>query len=63
MENGDRIVVDLVQRKVDLDVPEDVLSRRRDSLLLDTGKSDEHGWLSIYRGLVGPVAGGAVLTD
>jgi dihydroxy-acid dehydratase len=61
VEDGDRIVIDVDQRAVDLDVPEDVLAERRAGL----GSPElgpDHGWLSAYRRLVSPVPGGAVLT-
>jgi dihydroxy-acid dehydratase len=61
VEDGDRIVIDVDRRTVDLDVPDDVLAERRAGL----GRPDlgpDHGWLSAYRRLVSPVPEGAVLT-
>jgi dihydroxy-acid dehydratase len=61
VEDGDRIVIDVDRRTVDLDVPDDVLAARRERLgAPDLGP--DHGWLSAYRRLVSPVPGGAVLT-
>ena len=62
VEDGDTITIDVTRRTMDLEVPDDVLQRRRTSLL-QRPANEEHGWLSIYQRLVGPVAGGAVLTD
>lgn len=68
VEDGDPITVDIAARRVDLDVAPEVLAERRTRLLdgdptdaTDDG-ADGAGWLQIYRHLVGPVAGGAVLT-
>jgi dihydroxy-acid dehydratase len=61
VEDGDRIVIDVDERTVDLDVAEDVLTERRAGL----GSPElgpDHGWLSAYRRLVSPVPEGAVLT-
>jgi dihydroxy-acid dehydratase len=61
VEDGDRIVIDVDRRTVDLDVPDDVLAARRERLgAPDLGP--DYGWLSAYRRLVSPVPGGAVLT-
>jgi dihydroxy-acid dehydratase len=61
VEDGDRIVIDVDARTVDLDVPDDVLASRRARLgTPDLGP--DHGWLSAYRRLVSPVPEGAVLT-
>jgi dihydroxy-acid dehydratase len=61
VEDGDRIVIDVDRRTVDLDVPENVLAERRARLgTPDLGP--DHGWLSAYRRLVSPVPAGAVLT-
>jgi dihydroxy-acid dehydratase len=61
VEDGDRIVIDVDRRTVDLDVPDDVLAERRAGLgTPDLGP--DHGWLSAYRRLVSPVPEGAVLT-
>ncbi|MGH3388783.1 MAG: dihydroxy-acid dehydratase [Actinomadura sp.] len=61
VENGDTISIDVLARRVDLDVPADRLATRRERLgaVPDT---DEVGWLSMYRRLVRPLPDGAVLT-
>ncbi|SFD96591.1 dihydroxy-acid dehydratase [Blastococcus tunisiensis] len=61
VEDGDRIVIDVDRRTVDLEVPDDVLAARRQRLGTPEPGPD-HGWLSAYRRLVTPVAAGAVLT-
>jgi dihydroxy-acid dehydratase len=62
VENGDTISIDVLARRVDLDVPADRLAERRERLgaVPDSG---ERGWLSIYRRLVRPLPDGAVLTQ
>jgi dihydroxy-acid dehydratase len=62
VEDGDPIVIDLVRRRVDLDVPADELERRALQWAERTQVQPDTGWLSIYRQLVSPVAAGAVLT-
>jgi dihydroxy-acid dehydratase len=59
--DGDPITIDVDARRVDLEVPEDVLEARRAALVLPTEGTDS-GWLEIYRRLVSPVPTGAVLT-
>jgi dihydroxy-acid dehydratase len=61
VEDGDRIVIDVDRRTVDLDVPEEVLAERRAGLG-EPELGPDHGWLSAYRRLVSPVPAGAVLT-
>jgi dihydroxy-acid dehydratase len=61
VEEGDRITIDVDARRVDLDVPVQVLDERRARLVLPTDGADS-GWLEIYRRLVSPVPAGAVLT-
>jgi dihydroxy-acid dehydratase len=61
VEDGDRIVIDVDRRTVDLDVPDDVLAERR-SALGSPELGADHGWLSAYRRLVSTVPDGAVLT-
>jgi dihydroxy-acid dehydratase len=63
VEDGDTITIDVTRRTLDLEVSDDVLERRRARLLQPQPAHEEQGWLSIYRRLVGPVAGGAVMTD
>nr|WP_246406816.1 dihydroxy-acid dehydratase [Modestobacter versicolor] len=62
VEDGDPIVIDLVRRRVDLEVPADELERRAAAWAQRTQVQPDTGWLSIYRQLVSPVAAGAVLT-
>lgn len=62
IEDGDTVDIDIGVRRVDLQVPEEVLEQRRTRLQQQTEDS-EHGWLSIYRRLVTPVSQGAVLTE
>ncbi|MGH3328775.1 MAG: dihydroxy-acid dehydratase [Streptomycetales bacterium] len=61
VEDGDRIRIDVAARRVDLDVPDDELARRRAGLTL-TPDTTERGWLSIYQRVVRPLRDGAVLT-
>lgn len=61
VEDGDRIVIDVDRRTVDLDVPDEVLAGRRAGLGTAEPGPD-HGWLAAYRRLVSPVSDGAVLT-
>lgn len=58
VENGDRITIDIAARTVNLEVPDDVLARRRSGL---AEVPEPRGWLSIYRGTVTPLQQGAVL--
>ncbi|MCI2416040.1 dihydroxy-acid dehydratase [Saccharopolyspora sp. K220] len=58
--DGDVISIDVLARRVDLEVPEDVLTDRRSRL--DRPGSTERGWLSIYQRTVRPLQQGAVLT-
>lgn len=61
VEDGDKIVLDLDARRIDLLVDERVLKMRAGSglSLPDAPK----GWLSIYRETVGPLSRGAVVGD
>lgn len=61
VENGDRIAIDIEQRRVDLAVPEEELRRRQQRLDLAGATSEERGWLAIYRRIVRPLSDGAVL--
>lgn len=62
VRNGDVISIDVVARRVDLEVAEERLAERRADL--DGGTSaEERGWLSIYRRLVRPLGEGAVLGE
>jgi dihydroxy-acid dehydratase len=60
VENGDPITIDVEKRVVDLDVPEEVLAKRREQPR-EFGCTTERGWLSIYQRTVQPVHKGAVL--
>jgi dihydroxy-acid dehydratase len=62
VEDGDPIVIDLVRRRVDLEVPADELARRAERWAERAPLPPDTGWLSIYRQLVSPVQAGAVLT-
>ena len=62
METGDTIVIDVTERRLDLDVPPEVLEARR----RQKGKPvlpAARGYLSIYRRMVQPMSTGAVLID
>jgi dihydroxy-acid dehydratase len=61
VEDGDRIVIDVERRAVDVDVPEEELAARRDRLAA-RAPSAERGWLAIYGRNVTPLPEGAVLT-
>ncbi|MGH3343039.1 MAG: dihydroxy-acid dehydratase [Carbonactinosporaceae bacterium] len=58
--DGDRIRIDVTARRVDLDVPQDELARRR-ARLTAAPDTAERGWLSIYQRVVRPLPDGAVL--
>ena len=62
VENGDTIAIDVEQRAVDLEVPEDVLARRREQPR-SFGSTGERGWLGVYQRTVQPVHKGAVLGE
>jgi dihydroxyacid dehydratase/phosphogluconate dehydratase len=53
VQNGDRIVIDIDKRFVDLDVPETELAARREQPLR-AAEAAERGWLSIYHGRCAP---------
>lgn len=62
VETGDTIVIDVTERRLDLDVPPEVLEARR----RQKGKPvlpAARGYLSIYRRMVQPMSTGAVLID
>lgn len=61
VRNGDRIIVDVAGRKLDLDVAEDELARR--PTLGNAYPVEATGYLGIYRRDVQSMASGAVLTD
>jgi dihydroxy-acid dehydratase len=60
VENGDVISIDVDAYKLDLEVAETELARRRERLGVPKLKPSS-GWLSIYREQVQPMAKGAVL--
>ncbi|OGB08322.1 MAG: hypothetical protein A3E79_19400 [Burkholderiales bacterium RIFCSPHIGHO2_12_FULL_61_11] len=60
VEDGDMIHIDVEQRRVDLDVPEDVLEQRR-AQERKFGVKAPRGWLAIYQSCASPVHEGAVL--
>jgi dihydroxy-acid dehydratase len=61
VENGDQISIDVDRRTIDLDVPDNELTGRRQRLRPRPGQN-EHGWLSIYERNVQPLPKGAILT-
>jgi dihydroxy-acid dehydratase len=61
VRNGDRIVIDVAARRLDLDVPAAELAAR--PAPPDRFPVDARGYLGIYRRDVQPMASGAVLTD
>ena len=61
VENGDMITIDVTERVVNLDVPEEVLAERRKHTQNSSRK--ERGWLSIYQRCVSPLNKGAVLVE
>jgi dihydroxy-acid dehydratase len=60
VEDGDRILVDLDQRRLDLDVPEDVLADRR-ARLVTRPPTVTRGYLAFYAEHVAPACQGAVM--
>jgi dihydroxy-acid dehydratase len=58
--NSDPITIDVEKREVNLEVPEEVLAKRRTESR-QFGSRDERGWLSVYQRTVQPVHKGAVL--
>jgi dihydroxy-acid dehydratase len=61
VRNGDRIVIDVAERRLDLDVPNEELARRSAPGNVYPVPAD--GYLGIYRRDVQSMASGAVLTD
>jgi dihydroxy-acid dehydratase len=61
VRDGDRVTVDLDQRRVDLHVPDAEVAERRSRWQAPQPMFDR-GWLQIYRRTVGPITAGAVLT-
>jgi dihydroxy-acid dehydratase len=62
VRDGDRITIDVDARRVDLEVPEEVLEARRAEPLPTEPGEDGAGWLALYKQLASPVSEGAVLT-
>jgi dihydroxy-acid dehydratase len=60
VENGDRIVIDVDRRTLDIDVPEGQLAARRERQG-DPAPATSTGYLSIYQRVVQPMSTGAVL--
>ena len=60
VEDGDRIVIDLDQRRLDLDVPEDVLAARR-AQHVARPPTVTRGYLAFYAEHVAPACEGAVM--
>jgi dihydroxy-acid dehydratase len=60
VENGDRIVIDVEARSLDLDVPESELAARR-ARRGEVLPPASTGYLSIYQRVVQPMSTGAVL--
>lgn len=61
VEQGDIISIDVTRRAVDLEVPEDVLAKRRENIGA-FGSVERAGWLKVYQDNVQPVHLGAVLS-
>ena len=62
VHDGDTITIDLDARRVDLEVGEPELERRR-AVWQPPPKLFDRGWLQIYRRNVGPLSRGAVLVE
>jgi dihydroxy-acid dehydratase len=62
IRDGDRIVIDIEERTVTLDVPEPVIAARRENGVARR-PARENGWLSIYERVVSPMSKGAALVD
>lgn len=60
IENGDKIIIDLPNRTINLDVPEEILSERRKSLKPFEPKIKK-GWLARYSKLVTNASKGGVM--
>jgi len=61
VQDGDRIVIDVAKRHLDLMVPVEELAKR--PAPSDEFPIDATGWLSVYRKIVQPMSTGAVLTE
>ncbi len=60
VEDGDRIVIDLANRRLDLDVPDDVLAERR-AAWVRREPNVTSGYLAFYAEHVAPACQGAVM--
>lgn len=60
VREGDRIEIDVAERRLDLLVPEDEISRRREDWS-PKERTDLRGVLAIYSEMVGSAAGGAIM--
>jgi dihydroxy-acid dehydratase len=60
VEDGDRIVIDVDERRLDLDVPEDELQARRARWVAPPARHIP-GWLGVYEQTVSSLSKGAVL--
>lgn len=60
VRDGDRIVIDVVARQVDLDLPSSEIASRI-AALPERQPTTERGWLAMYQQLVQPLSRGAVL--
>jgi len=60
VDNGDTIAIDVTRRRVDLEVADAELAKRRSSPRA-FGAQNERGWLAVYQRTVAPVHEGAVL--
>jgi dihydroxy-acid dehydratase len=60
VQDGDAIVIDFEKRRLDLEVSQEELERRRDEWL-PPEPTPERGWLSVYQQVVQPLSMGAVL--
>jgi dihydroxy-acid dehydratase len=62
IDNDDRIVINLAEGALDVDVDAEELTRRRNSRAIHLAPAPR-GWLSIYRALVQPIEVGATLVE
>ncbi|PJE28668.1 dihydroxyacid dehydratase [Pseudooceanicola antarcticus] len=60
VRDGDLITIDVLARRVDVDMDDAEMEARR-AALPEVGHSGQRGWLSIYEGEVEPLSRGAVL--
>lgn len=61
VRNGDRIIIDVAKRRLDIDVPADELAQRPSPA--DPFPVEAKGYLGVYRRNVQPMATGGVLID